>query len=216
MLPHITLSPEGTHRSSIVWLHGLGADGYDFESIATDLELPEALGVKFILPHAPRRPITINGGMVMRGWYDIAYTDIGRTPDLEGIRQSLDQITEIVDQETHLGIPPDRILIAGFSQGGVMALEAITQKPGMIKGAIALSGYLARPGDIPQSQGVRPIYLAHGTQDPIVPFTLGVNARDELVSKGYEVTWSEWPMAHSVCMEEIESIRSWIIGQLSS
>jgi phospholipase/carboxylesterase len=198
----------------MIWLHGLGADGHDFAPIAAELRLPDALGTKFILPHAPQRPITINGGMIMRGWYDIAYTDIGRTPDLDGIATSLEAIEALIDAEKNRGIPPERILIAGFSQGAVLAIEAMTRGAQWIGGAIALSGYLARAGRIPKAEDSRALYLAHGSQDPIVPFTLGVQAREELIQQGYEVTWGEWPMGHTVCMEEINAIRDWVIRRL--
>ena len=210
MLDAIDL-PAKSHRATIIWLHGLGADGHDFAPIAKELNLPESMGVRFILPHAPRRPVTINGGMVMRAWYDIAYTDIGRTPDLEGIAESLKEVNEFVEMEKSAGIPAQRILVAGFSQGGVLAIEAISQFQSGIGGAIALSGYLARPNSIPEAIGSQKVFLAHGTQDPIVPFELGQVAKSELESKGYAVTWGEWQMPHSVCLEEIEAIRTWII-----
>jgi phospholipase/carboxylesterase len=173
------------------------------------------MGVRFILPHAPRRPVTINGGMVMRAWYDIAYTDIGRTPDLEGIADSLKEVNDFIKAERNAGIPAQRILIAGFSQGGVIAIEAISQFQDTIGGAIALSGYLARSNGLPHAKGSQRIFLAHGTQDPIVPYELGLGAKRELQSKGYEVTWGEWQMPHSVCIEEIQAIRAWIIEILA-
>lgn len=203
-----------THRATIIWLHGLGADGHDFAPIAKELNLPESMGVRFILPHAPRRPVTINGGMVMRAWYDIANTDIGRTPDLAGITESLAEVDHFIQAERKAGIPAHRILVAGFSQGGVLAIEAISQFQEAIGGAIALSGYLARSDGLPVARGSQRIFLAHGTQDPIVPFALGLGAKTELESKGYEVTWGEWQMPHSVCIEEIEAIRDWIMETL--
>lgn len=203
-----------THRATIIWLHGLGADGHDFAPIAKELNLPESMGVRFILPHAPRRPVTINGGMVMRAWYDIANTDIGRTPDLAGITDSLAEVDHFIQAERNAGIPAHRILVAGFSQGGVLAIESISQFQDAIGGAIALSGYLARSGGLPVARGSQRIFLAHGTQDPIVPFALGLGAKTELESKGYEVTWGEWQMPHSVCIEEIEAIRDWIMETL--
>lgn len=206
--------PAKSHRASIIWLHGLGADGHDFAPIAEALNIPESMGVRFILPHAPRRPVTINGGMVMRAWYDIAYTDIGRTPDLEGIADSLREVSAFIQAEKGAGISPQRILIAGFSQGAVLAIEAISQFQDAIGGAIALSGYLARSSGLPMGRGSQRIFLAHGTEDPIVPFELGLAAKSELETKGYEVSWGEWRMPHSVCIEEIEAIRSWIIETL--
>ena len=206
--------PAKAHRATIIWLHGLGADGHDFAPIAKELNLPESMGVRFILPHAPRRPVTINGGMVMRAWYDIGYTDIGRTPDLEGIAESLKEVDSFIQAEKKAGILPERILVAGFSQGGVLAIEAISQFQSEIGGAIALSGYLARSNGLPMAKGSQKIFLAHGTEDSIVPFELGLGAKHELESKGYEVHWGEWRMPHSVCIEEIEAIRGWIIETL--
>jgi phospholipase/carboxylesterase len=216
VLPAIEIEPKGAHRSSIIWLHGLGADGHDFAPIAAELDLPETLGTRFIFPHAPKRPVTINGGFVMRAWYDIAYTDLGRTPDLGGIEASLEDIAELIRREKDKAIPADQIIVAGFSQGGVLAMEAISQLQEDIGGAIALSGYLARPGAIPPARGRRRLYLAHGTQDTIVPFSLGVEAKKEMESEGYEVTWGEWPMAHTVCIEEIDAIRRWILETLET
>ncbi|HAZ41431.1 MAG TPA: carboxylesterase [Methylococcaceae bacterium] len=215
MLDAVDIPAKTTHRATIIWLHGLGADGHDFAPIARELKLPESMGVRFILPHAPQRPVTINGGMVMRAWYDIAYTDIGRTPDLQGIADSLKEITHFIEAEKKAGIPSQRILIAGFSQGGVLAIESISQFQDEIGGAIALSGYLARSSGLPEATGTQRIFLAHGTEDPIVPFDLGLSAKKELESKGYEVTWGEWRMPHSVCIEEIEAIRAWILETLA-
>lgn len=215
MLPAIEIDPTGPHRSSIIWLHGLGADGHDFAPIATELMLPDTLGTRFILPHAPKRPVSINGGFVMRAWYDIAYTDLGRTPDLEGISASLQEVEALIENEKKKGIPAKKILVAGFSQGGVLAMEAISQLQSGIGGAIALSGYLTKPERIPEAKGQQRLYLAHGTQDTIVPFALGIQAKTDLEAKGYLVTWNEWHMAHTVCAEEISAIRSWIIETLA-
>lgn len=215
MLDAVDIPAKNTHRATIIWLHGLGADGHDFAPIARELKLPESMGVRFILPHAPQRPVTINGGMVMRAWYDIAYTDIGRTPDLQGIADSLKEITHFIEAEKKAGILSQRILIAGFSQGGVLAIESISQFQDEIGGAIVLSGYLARSSGLPEATGTQRIFLAHGTEDPIVPFDLGLGAKKELESKGYEVTWGEWRMPHSVCIEEIEAIRAWILETLA-
>ena len=215
MLDAVDIPAKTTHRATIIWLHGLGADGHDFAPIARELKLPESMGVRFILPHAPQRPVTINGGMVMRAWYDIAHTDIGRTPDLQGIADSLKEITHFIEAEKKAGIPSQRILIAGFSQGGVLAIESISQFQDEIGGAIALSGYLARSSGLPEATGTQRIFLAHGTEDPIVPFDLGLHAKKELEWKGYEVTWGEWRMPHSVCIEEIEAIRAWILETLA-
>lgn len=215
-LPAIIIEPEGRHRATLLWLHGLGADGHDFAPLATELRLPESLGVRFILPHAPHRPVTINGGYVMRAWYDIAHTDIGRSPDLDGLAASRRAVERLIDRELASGIAPERIVVAGFSQGGVIALETMTQHQDQLGGAIALSCYLACPTDLPAATRAAPVFLAHGTEDPVVPYTLGLAARDALNDQGYAVEWHAYRMPHSVCVEEIADIRRWLLERLGS
>jgi len=215
-LPTIRREPMGRHQATILWLHGLGADGHDFEPIIDELGLPKTLGVRFILPHAPRRPVTMNGGWVMRAWYDISHSDLGRKADLSGIEETLQAMDVLINDELDQGILPRNLLIAGFSQGGVIALEAISRFQDKLGGAIALSGYLARGEGLPAAEGPKPVFLAHGTEDPIVPYALGLQARQDLVDKGYEVDWHSYTMPHSVCQEEIKDIRDWILNQLQS
>jgi len=212
--PAIIIEPQGPHRASIIWLHGLGADGHDFAPITTELQLPASLGVRFILPHAPHRPVTINGGYVMRAWYDIAHTDIGRTPDLGGIETSRSSVKQLIQQERDAGIPAERIIVAGFSQGGVIAIETVTHHQDTLGGAIALSCYLARTDDLPLASHPIPVFLAHGTEDTIVPHRLGLAARDALEKQGYAVEWHDYRMPHSVCQQEIIDIRRWLLEQL--
>ena len=214
LLPAIVIEPAGLHRASVIWLHGLGADGHDFAPVVHELNLPPKLGVRFILPHAPHRPVTINGGFVMRAWYDIAHTDIGRTPDLSGIAEACQQVGELIDRELAKGIPPERLLLAGFSQGGVIALETMARLQSKIGGAIGLSCYLGDPPNLPRANIPLPVFLAHGTGDPIVPFALGVAARQTLEQQGYTVEWREYRMPHSVCQEEIIDIRRWLLTRL--
>ena len=214
-LPALVIEPEQAHRSTIIWLHGLGANGHDFEPVTAELQLPDELGVRFILPHAPRRPVTVNGGFIMPAWYDIAHTDIGRTPDADGIIASRLAIEKLIDQELAKGIEPDRLLVAGFSQGGVMAIELISHLQDKLGGAIALSCYLGRPDAVPAATLPLPVFLAHGTEDDIVPFILGEQARQTLIAKGYEVEWHEYRMPHSVCLEEIQAIRDWLLQRLA-
>ena len=214
-LPALVIEPERAHRSTIIWLHGLGADGHDFAPVTAELLLPAELGVRFILPHAPRRPVTVNGGFVMPAWYDIAHTDIGRTPDAQGIIESRQAIEALIDQELAKGIEPDRLIVAGFSQGGVMAIELISHLQDKLGGAIALSCYLGRPDAVPAATRPLPVFLAHGTEDDIVPFTLGEQARHTLIGQGYEVDWHEYRMPHSVCLEEIAAIRDWLLQRLA-
>lgn len=215
-LPAIVIEPVGTHRASIIWLHGLGADGHDFAPIARELDLPESLGVRFILPHAPRRPVTINGGMVMRAWYDIAYSDIGRTPDQTGVSISRMAVRTLILDEIASGIPPERIIVAGFSQGGVIAIEAISHDQDILGGAIALSCYLARSDDPPAASRPVPVFLAHGTQDTVVPHSLGLAARTALEKQGYTVEWHAYTTPHSVCQDEIVDIRNWLLVRLGT
>jgi phospholipase/carboxylesterase len=212
--PAIIIEPNSPHRASIIWLHGLGADGHDFAPIATELQLPDSLGVRFILPHAPHRPVTINGGYVMRAWYDITHTDIGRTPDLGGIEESRQTVADLIDRELAAGIPPKRIIIAGFSQGGVIAIETVTHHQDILGGAIALSCYLARNVNLTAATRPIPVFIAHGTEDTIVPHGLGLAARDALEKQGYAVEWHAYRMPHSVCQQEIMDIRRWLLAQL--
>lgn len=214
LLPAIIVEPSGPHRSTILWLHGLGADGNDFVPVTTELQLPVALGVRFILPHAPYRPVTINGGYVMRAWYDIAQTDLGRTPDLDGVDASRRAVAQWIDHELASGIEPARLIVAGFSQGGVIALDAATRHQHQVGGAIALSCYLAEPASLPAATWPMSVFQAHGAEDTIVPQALGLAARNSLTAQGYAVEWHEYPMPHSVCMEEIRDIRHWLLARL--
>lgn len=212
--PPIIIEARGPALSSIIWLHGLGADGHDFEPIASELNLPQHLGTRFVFPHAPRRPVTINGGMVMRAWYDIAHTDIGRTPDLEGVAESCRIIEGLIDREIEAGIQPQRIIVAGFSQGGVIASAMLTRYQSKLQGAIALSCYDVSGGDLIHTQRPLRAFVAHGASDTIVPIDLGKTLKNRLVSAGFEVDWHEYPIPHSVSQREIQDIRSWIIETL--
>ena len=199
---------------AVIWLHGLGADGTDFEPVVPELGLPETPAVRFIFPHAPHQPVTCNGGYVMRAWYDIAHTDIGRTPDAEGIAQSRQAVEQLIDTELAQGIAPERLIIAGFSQGGVIAIETLAHHQDTLGGAIALSCYLAAPDTLPAAARPLPVFLAHGTEDTIVPHALGITARDTLEQQRYAVEWHEYRMPHSVCREEIMDIRRWLLERL--
>lgn len=214
LLPSVIIEPAGPHRTSIIWLHGLGSDGHDFESVVPELNLPDEWGVRFILPHAPHQAITINGGYVMRAWYDIASAAIERTPDEQGIRASQNAVEGWIEHERKSGIPPERIILAGFSQGGVIAIETAIHNPTKVGGAIALSCYVAIPEQIPGAVNALPLFMGHGTQDTIVPLALGLAGRSRLEHQGYRVEWREYGMPHSVCAEEINDIRSWLIERL--
>lgn len=213
-LPALVIEPTGVHRSTVIWLHGLGADGYDFEPIVAQLNLPEALGARFVLPHAPRRPVTVNNGYVMPAWYDIAKLDINFAPDESGIRASRQAVLKLIEREIAAGIAPERIIVAGFSQGGVIALEVGLNHPEWVGGVIALSCYVALPHATPSMTRPLPIFMGHGTADTVVPHALGSAGRSLLEAKGYPVEWHSYPMPHSVCWEEVGEIRAWLLARL--
>jgi len=205
---------------SVIWLHGLGADGHDFEPIVSELRLPPDLPLRFVFPHAPVRPVTINGGMAMRAWYDILGLDRDAATDEAGIRESADILNALIAREQERGIPAERIVAAGFSQGGAIALHAALRFPGRLAGLMALSTYLPMPDrfeaevlDNPAC-GPRdlPIFMAHGSFDPMLPMQLGQRSAALLEQSGFSVEWHDYPMAHAVCGEEIEDIRSWLLS----
>ncbi len=199
---------------AVVWLHGLGADGHDFEPIVPQLKSAASRPVRFIFPHAPIRPVTVNGGMAMRAWYDILGLDIDRDQDAEGIQNSLALVDALIDEQVEQGIPASRIILAGFSQGGAIALRCGLARQAPLAGIVALSCYLLDAASLSEwaSSAGRstPIFSGHGDQDPIVPLSLGSAAARQLESAGYSVQWQTWPMPHSVCMEEVQSIDRWM------
>lgn len=205
--------------TAVTWLHGLGADGNDFAAIVPELGLGSAANVRFIFPHAPLRPITINGGMVMRGWYDITSLDFNnRAEDAVGVQESSVQLQQLIDQEKARGIASDRIILAGFSQGGAVALYTATRLEEKLAGVMALSTYLPCAHGLPKEKQVAnlttPILMVHGTQDPIVPYLLGEESQRVLVREGFNVDWHTYPMQHSVCAEEIDLMASWLQHRL--
>jgi phospholipase/carboxylesterase len=205
---------------SVIWLHGLGADGHDFEPIVPELRLPESLQLRFVFPHAPVRPVTINGGMEMRAWYDILSLDRGGQTDDVGIRESALMLHGLISREQERGIPGDKIVVAGFSQGGAIALHAALRSTTRLGGLMALSTYLPMPEllasevlDKPEVKDLElPVFMAHGTSDPVLPFQLGETSYQQLAGAGYTVDWHEYPMAHAVCGEEIADIRTWLMS----
>ncbi len=219
LLECVECEPEGPARSSVIWLHGLGADGHDFESIVPELRLGDELAVRFVFPHAPERPVTINGGMVMRAWYDILGMDIRRDEDEVGLRTSEAQVRALVEREVSRGVSEERIVLAGFSQGGAIALQAGVRHPRRLAGIMALSTYLPLPEKLEAEASPAnrdcPVFMAHGTQDPVVPFEGGQLSKEALEAQGYEIEWREYPMLHSVCAEEIADIASWLTRVLS-
>ncbi len=208
--PPIELDPRGEVRHSVIWLHGLGADGRDFLSIVPSLRLPEELGVRFVFPNAPAIPVTVNGGYVMPAWYDIYGSDIGAVIDVEGILRSAEYLQGLVAEEAARGVPPERVVLAGFSQGGLVALAAALHSSEPLAGVMALSTYL--PQQVMPDQALpRQILQAHGRMDTVVPYEAGVAARERLLAQGHEVEWHEYDMAHSVCAEEVADIREWLL-----
>lgn len=212
VLPHITLESGKQPRHSIIWLHGLGADGQDFVPIVDELSLPVA--VRFIFPHAPQRPVTINGGFVMRAWYDIANPSIDAQQDEAGIRSSQIEIEALIAQEVARGIAPGNLFLAGFSQGGAIALHTALRQTAPLGGVLALSAYLpladSVPNEMQTSTRATPIFMAHGRSDPVIPYALGVASRDALLEFGYAVEWHEYAMPHSVCDAELRDIEAWL------
>lgn len=213
-LPCVEIEPSSPATWSVVWLHGLGADGHDFEPIVPELGLSPEPGVRFVLPHAPAIPVTINMGMVMPAWYDIRDPDLDSRKDLEGLRRSMGHIERLLAREQERGIPPERIVLAGFSQGGAVALQLGLAYPRRLAGILALSTYLLEPG-LPEAAPANartPIFQAHGSLDPMVPLAAGEATREVLAQRGYPVTWKIYPMPHAVCAEEVEDISRWLAG----
>lgn len=220
LLPAVEINPPGNPQASIIWLHGLGADGHDFEPLIPQLDIVERFGVRVVLPHAPELPVTINNGMRMPAWYDIASMDFRKRQDRAGIEASARRVVALIEAEVARGVPARRILLAGFSQGGAMVLHVGLRYTESLCGLLALSAYLpladtlsAEASDA--NRGV-PIMMAHGTQDPVVPVGLGEASRELLRSAGYAVDWHSYPMQHAVCAEEIDDIREWLSARLAA
>jgi phospholipase/carboxylesterase len=213
-ISNIEINPLSKPEHSIIWMHGLGADGNDFAPIVPELGLAPSLNTRFVFPHAPIMPVTVNNGYQMRAWFDIYGRDLGTKVDLAGIEQSVKTIHSLIQAEEKLGIPAENIMLAGFSQGCVIALTAGLLYPQRLAGIIALSGLLPNAGTLIQ-QGAPanhdiPIFIAHGNADQVVPFALGRDAWQALTKAGYKASWHEYPMAHSVCGQEIKEISEWI------
>lgn len=197
---------------AIILLHGLGADGHDFAPIVPELALP--CGVRFVFPHAPERPITINGGLRMRAWYDIIALDRSGPEDEAGVRASAAAVGAFVDREIERGLPSERIVLAGFSQGGAVALHAALREPRPLGGVLALSTYLPLAATLPseraEANAATPIFLAHGSGDPMIPVELAERSRDLLTAAGHRVEWHVYPVGHTVCAEEVVEVGAWL------
>jgi len=198
-------------NASVIWLHGLGADGHDFESIVPELNLAKHLNVRFVFPHAPHMPVTINGGFAMPAWYDIRADNIEGRQDQSGIHQSAKAIQALIEREKERGIPAHRIILAGFSQGGAMALYVGIRQHQALAGMLGLSCYTLLPDEARQHPKPNsPIMLAHGIDDEIVPLALGQSSHQYLTAQGFAVHWQTYPMTHSVCPAEIQHIGAWM------
>lgn len=214
-LKYIEVETQENPTSAVIWLHGLGASGNDFAPIVPEMHLP--MGVRFIFPHAPNRTVTVNGGMVMPAWYDIISINIDRVIDTQQIMESAQQVGELIEQEISRGIPSERIFIAGFSQGGAVAYETALSYPKPLGGVIALSTYFATQKTITLHDANRqmPLFIAHGTYDNVVAETLGQKALQALEEENYQASYVTYPILHSVCMDEITDIATWLQKQLA-
>lgn len=219
MANEVIVDVEGQAEGSIIWLHGLGADGHDFEAIVPELRLSDEVALRFVFPHAPIRSVTLNNGMDMRAWYDIYSLDRAGPQDEQGIRDSAELLLSYVEREHSAGIPYEKIVLAGFSQGGAIALHTALRMTAPLAGLMALSTYLplqdnfakeVTESDAAQSREI-PIFMAHGSFDPVLPMALGSASAAILTDAGYNVDWREYPMPHSVCPPEIDDIRNWLL-----
>jgi phospholipase/carboxylesterase len=219
-LPTVEVEPERPARATVVFLHGLGADGHDFEPVVPYLGLDPALAVRFVFPHAPSRGVTINRGMIMPAWYDIRSGDLRADVDEQGIRESARAVAALVERERGRGIEPRNIVLGGFSQGGAIALHAALRYPERLAGVIALSTYLVLADSLPAEASAAnrdlPVFMAHGTRDPMVAFERGDWSRQHLAEQGYPVEWHTYPMQHEVAPREIEDMSRWIASVLGA
>ena len=214
LLQNIEIETAPNPQVAVIWLHGLGADGNDFVPLVNELDLSGLPGIRFVFPHAKTMPVTINGGYVMRAWYDITGAELTRREDEGGLRASQRDVEALIAREKARGIPASRIILAGFSQGCAMTLQTGMRHPEKLAGMLCLSGYLPLAGVVikertPESLAT-PIFMAHGTHDNVVPFARARESKELLVSLGYQVEWHEYMMQHSLCLEEVQDISKWI------
>ncbi len=218
LLETVELETAPDPRWAVVWLHGLGADGHDFAPIVPEVVQRGWPGIRFVFPHAPVRPVTINNGMRMRAWYDIRDLGfegtVGDRADAAGVEDSVAHVEALIARENERGIPASRVLLAGFSQGGAIALSAALKRKEPLAGIVALSTYLPlasqTEGGATESAAVQPVFMAHGTQDPVVPFAAGQRSAERLRAMGFNVEWHAYPMQHQVCGEPIRDLAQWV------
>ena len=213
-LDSITIETHEQPDAAVIWLHGLGADGNDFVPIIEQLQLPSNLAIRFIFPNAPMRPITINQGYQMPGWYDISSSSIVEQEDEAGIKESSAILKQICEQQEASGIAASRIVVAGFSQGGAIALHCGCRYPKLLGGIMALSTYLALPDslddEISEHMADTPVFMAHGRQDDVISYDYGYDSKERLEGFDVPIAWYEYDMGHAVCLEEINHIRQWL------
>jgi phospholipase/carboxylesterase len=221
LLETIEIETANNPTAAVIWMHGLGADGNDFVPVVNELDLSGAPAIRFVFPHAPVRPVTINNGHVMRAWYDVSFGDLEghtRKADEKGLRESQAQIGQLIARENARGIASANIVLAGFSQGGAIALQTALRHPEKLAGVMALSTYLPLAESLAKEAAPAnaqiPVFMAHGVQDPVIQQTMGAASRDRLQQAGYAVEWHDYPMPHSVCLEEIADIGTWLRGVL--
>lgn len=210
-LPTVEINPEVTPKAVVIWLHGLGADGHDFEPIVPQLRLPASLPVRFVFPHAPEMAMTAFGGERVRAWFDF---DPSGGMDTAGLKRSVAKVSDLIQSEIDNGMPTEKILLAGFSQGGVLALQTALFYPKPLAGILALSTFLGDADALTSSaaevNAKIPILVCHGQQDAVLPMSLGKSSYDSLLEAGYSIEWREYPMGHEVCLEEIDVISAWL------
>ena len=214
LLENIEIDTAPNPTVAIIWMHGLGADGNDFVPFVRELDLSTCPAIRFIFPHAETMPVTVNGGYVMRSWYDIVGNDLTKREDEAGLRKSQTQVEALIAREKARGIPAARIVLAGFSQGCAMTLQTGLRHPEQLAGLLCLSGYVPLAQSVAQERAAAsadtPIFMAHGSADPVIPLQRAEQSRDLLVALGHTVEWHQYPMQHSLCQEEIDDIGAWL------
>ncbi|VAW75623.1 hypothetical protein MNBD_GAMMA15-893 [hydrothermal vent metagenome] len=218
MLEMVEIEPQGEAKSAVIWLHGLGASGHDFEPLVRDWGLADSHGIRFIFPHAPEQPVTLNGGMVMRSWYDLYDLSFDKGEDAEGIENGRQQLLSLVAREQERGIPSERIVLAGFSQGGALVLHTALRIAEPLAGVLALSCYLPLGATLAAEKRADPkqlvIRIDHGEQDPVVSIAAAERCREALEAQGYHVDFHRWPMQHSLCPSQVRSLYDWFVERL--
>ncbi len=220
MLDMIEIEPKSPVRSAVIWLHGLGADGHDFEPLVQQWQLADELGARFVLPHAPVRPVTLNGGMRMRAWYDIYDLDFDSDEDAEGVEQARQLLLGLIERERQRGISSENILLAGFSQGGAVALHTALRWNKPLAGVLVLSAYLplrqSLAGEKRADPGSLVVRMDHGEQDPVVPYRAALASRELLLEEDFDVEFNSYVMEHGLCPPQVESLRDWLVQRLQT